>query len=118
MVIGSFALGAAAVQVVHAAGTPPAYVIGEINVKDQDGYKNLSTCGTEGYWAAGGKYVAGGCLFGVGCHSTLWRASVVLSMRPRGQATACRVEKAGMTLAKLSDTDSKDAAARARSSTR
>jgi hypothetical protein len=60
MVIGSFALGAAAVQVVHAAGTPPAYVIGEINVKDQDGYKNLSTCGTEGYWAAGGKYVAGG----------------------------------------------------------
>ena len=42
MAIGSFALGAAAVQTLHAAASPPAYVIGEITVKDEDGYKNVS----------------------------------------------------------------------------
>jgi len=36
--IGSFALGAAAVQGLHAQSKPPAYVIAEINVTDKDGY--------------------------------------------------------------------------------
>jgi uncharacterized protein DUF1330 len=35
-----FALGAAAVQVLHAQAKPPAYVVAEITVKDQEGYKN------------------------------------------------------------------------------
>lgn len=37
---GSFALGAIAVQTLHAAATPPYYVIGEIQVQNEDGYKN------------------------------------------------------------------------------
>ena len=61
LVIGSFALGAAAVQTLHAAGTPPAYVIGEITVKDQDGYKNdFLPVAQKDIAASGGKYVAGG----------------------------------------------------------
>ncbi len=32
LVVGSFALGAAAVQTLHAASTPPAYFIGEVSV--------------------------------------------------------------------------------------
>jgi hypothetical protein len=46
MAIGSFALGAAAVQTLHAAATPPAYVIGKIIVKDQDGYKKRFSLGS------------------------------------------------------------------------
>jgi len=38
--IGSFALGAAAVQTLHAQARPPAYAIAEIAVKDEAGYKN------------------------------------------------------------------------------
>lgn len=61
MAIGSFALGAAAVQTLHAAGTPPAYVIGEITVKDQDGYKNdFLPAAQKAIAEAGGKYIAGG----------------------------------------------------------
>jgi uncharacterized protein (DUF1330 family) len=58
---GSFALGAVAVQTLHAAATPPAYVIGEITVKDEDGYKNnfLPTA-RKVITDAGGKYLAGG----------------------------------------------------------
>ena len=61
MAIGSFALGAAAVQTLHAAGTPPAYVIGEIIVKDVDGYKNdFLPPAQKSIAESGGKYVAGG----------------------------------------------------------
>jgi hypothetical protein len=35
-----FALGAGAIHGLHAAAAPPAYVIGEIAVKDEAGYKN------------------------------------------------------------------------------
>jgi hypothetical protein len=34
-----FALGAGAIHGLHAAASPPAYVINEIAVKDEDGYK-------------------------------------------------------------------------------
>jgi len=37
----SFALGAVAVQGLHAQSKPPAYYIGEITVKDQDAFVNL-----------------------------------------------------------------------------
>jgi uncharacterized protein (DUF1330 family) len=61
MAVGSFALGAAAVQTLHAAGTPPAYVIGEITVKDQDGYKNdFLPPAQKSIAEGGGKYLAGG----------------------------------------------------------
>jgi hypothetical protein len=34
-----FFLGAGAIHGLHAAASPPAYVINEITVKDEDGYK-------------------------------------------------------------------------------
>jgi hypothetical protein len=37
---GSFALGAGAVQALHAQAKPPGYVVFEINVRDKDGYNN------------------------------------------------------------------------------
>ena len=36
--VASAALGAAAVQTLHAQTKPPAYNIAEITIKDQDGY--------------------------------------------------------------------------------
>jgi uncharacterized protein (DUF1330 family) len=38
-VIGSFLLGAGAVQMLHAQAKPPAYALAEITVKNEDGYK-------------------------------------------------------------------------------
>ncbi len=37
-VIGSFVVGVGAASVLHAQAKPPAYVVAEIDVKDQDGY--------------------------------------------------------------------------------
>jgi len=56
-----FAFGACAIHGLHAAASPPAYVIGEITVTDQDGYKNdFLPKAQKGIAEAGGKYVAGG----------------------------------------------------------
>jgi uncharacterized protein (DUF1330 family) len=61
LVIGSFALGAAAVQSLHAAGTPPAYIVAETMVKDEGGFKNEYLPAIQKSIAdAGGKYLAGG----------------------------------------------------------
>ena len=61
MAIGSFALGAAAVQTLHAQAKPPAYVIGEITVKDEDGYKkDFLPVAQKNIADHGGKYIAGG----------------------------------------------------------
>ena len=38
-----FALGAGAIHGLHAAASPPAYVIGEIAVKDEDGYRKKTS---------------------------------------------------------------------------
>ena len=38
-VIGSFVLGVGAASVLRAQGTAPVYAVGEINVRDEDGYK-------------------------------------------------------------------------------
>ena len=40
-----FSLGAGAIHGLHAAASPPAYVINEITVKDEDGYKRTSSQG-------------------------------------------------------------------------
>jgi uncharacterized protein (DUF1330 family) len=58
--VGAFALGLA-VQGLHAQMKPPAYVVGEITVKDENGYKNEFLPATQPIIAKlGGKYVAGG----------------------------------------------------------
>ena len=58
--VGAFALGLA-IHGLHAQMKPPAYVVGEITVKDENGYKNEFLPATQPIIAKlGGKYVAGG----------------------------------------------------------
>ena len=60
-VIGSFVLGVGAVSVLHAQAKLPAYVVAEIDVKDQDGYaKDFLPKAQANIKEAGGKYLAGG----------------------------------------------------------
>jgi len=60
MVAGA-ALGAAAIQTLHAQAKPPAYVITEITIKDQDGYtKEFLPPVTKAIQDAGGKFIARG----------------------------------------------------------
>jgi uncharacterized protein (DUF1330 family) len=56
-----FAVGAVAIHGLHAAASPPAYVIAEITVKDESGYQNefLPTA-RKAINDSGGKYLAGG----------------------------------------------------------
>jgi len=61
LVIGSFALGAAAVQTLHAQAKPPAFVVAEITVRDLDGYNaNFLKPAQKAIADHGGKYLAGG----------------------------------------------------------
>jgi hypothetical protein len=56
-----FAVGAGAIHGLHAAAAPPAYVIGEIAVKDEAGYKNdFLPAAQKAIDDNGGKYLAGG----------------------------------------------------------
>jgi uncharacterized protein (DUF1330 family) len=60
-VIGSFVLGIGAASVLHAQAKPPAYVVAEIDVKDQDGYaKDFLPKAQAGIKESGGKYLGGG----------------------------------------------------------
>jgi uncharacterized protein (DUF1330 family) len=60
-VIASFVLGAGAVSVLHAQAKLPAYVVAEIDVKDQDGYtKDFLPKAQANIKEAGGKYLGGG----------------------------------------------------------
>ena len=59
--IGSFVLGAGAVQLLHAQTTPPAYTVPMINVKDEEGYKkDFLPEAQKMIKEGGGKYTAGG----------------------------------------------------------
>jgi uncharacterized protein (DUF1330 family) len=59
--IGSFVLGAGAVQLLHAQTTPPAYTVAMINVKDEEGYKkDFLPEAQKMIKERGGKYIAGG----------------------------------------------------------
>jgi uncharacterized protein (DUF1330 family) len=61
VVIGSFVLGAGTSQILHAQAKPPAYVIGEITVNDEDGYKkDFLPSAQKDIKDNGGKYIAGG----------------------------------------------------------
>jgi uncharacterized protein (DUF1330 family) len=56
-----FALGAVAVQGLHAQAKPPAYLIGEITVNDQEAYmKEFGIPGQKPTQDAGGKFLARG----------------------------------------------------------
>jgi hypothetical protein len=56
-----FFLGAGVIHGLHAAASPPAYVINEITVKDEDGYKKDFLPGAQkAIDDNGGKYIAGG----------------------------------------------------------
>ena len=60
-VIGSFALGLGATSVLHAQVQPVAYVVAEIDVKDQDGYtKEFLPKAQANIKEFGGKYLGGG----------------------------------------------------------
>ena len=57
----SFALGGLAVQGLHAQAKPPAYVVAEVTVKDQDGYtKEFLPAIGKAIQAEGGKFIARG----------------------------------------------------------
>ena len=59
--IASAALGAAAVQTLHAQTKPPAYNVAEITIKDQDGYnKEYLPLITKALTDAGGKFIVRG----------------------------------------------------------
>ncbi len=59
--VGSFALGAIAVQSLHAQGKPPAYFIAEVNVSDPDGFqKEFLPIARKHLAEAGAKYLASG----------------------------------------------------------
>jgi uncharacterized protein (DUF1330 family) len=51
------ALGGAAVQILHAHAKRHAYVIAEITVKDQDGYKEFGSAVMKAQDAGGGKFL-------------------------------------------------------------
>jgi len=60
-VIGSFVLGLGAASVLHAQVKPLAYVVAEIDVKDQDGYtKEFLPKAQANIEETGGKYLGGG----------------------------------------------------------
>ena len=59
--VASFALGAAAVQTLHAQAKPPGYAIVEVNVTDENGFtKEFLPLVAKDIQAAGGKYVVRG----------------------------------------------------------
>ena len=54
-------VGGGAVQILHAQSKPPAFVISEIAVKDEEGYtQNFLKAAQKDIADHGGKYVAGG----------------------------------------------------------
>jgi uncharacterized protein (DUF1330 family) len=60
-VIGSFVLGVGAASVLHAQVKPLGYVLAEIDVQDQDGYKNdFLPKAQANIKEFDGKYIAGG----------------------------------------------------------
>jgi uncharacterized protein (DUF1330 family) len=55
------ALGGAAIQTLHAQAKPHAYVIAEVNIKDQDGYlKEFAPAVVKAQEAGGGKFLVRG----------------------------------------------------------
>jgi uncharacterized protein (DUF1330 family) len=60
-IVGSFLLGAGAIQALHAQAKPPAFVVAEVNVKDRAGFEeNFLKITKVDISQHGGKYLAGG----------------------------------------------------------
>jgi uncharacterized protein (DUF1330 family) len=60
-VLAGATLGAIAIQTLHAQAKPPAYVVAEITITDQDGYtKQYLPLITKSIQASGGKFLARG----------------------------------------------------------
>jgi uncharacterized protein (DUF1330 family) len=60
-ILAGAAVGAAAVQTLHAQAKPPAFQVAEVTIKDQDGYnKEFIPLVTKASDAAGGKFLARG----------------------------------------------------------
>jgi uncharacterized protein (DUF1330 family) len=60
-VVAGFGVGAAAVQVLHAQAKPPAYVVVEIDVTNNDAFlKEYAPIAGNAIGAGGGKYLARG----------------------------------------------------------
>ena len=60
-IVGSFTLGAGAIQVLHAQAKPPAFVVAEVAVKDKAGFEeNFLKPTMKDIADHGGKYLAGG----------------------------------------------------------
>jgi uncharacterized protein (DUF1330 family) len=56
--VGSFALGAVAIEGLHAQATPAGYVISEVTVKNADKYKTeFAPAATKAIQDAGGKFI-------------------------------------------------------------
>ena len=60
LVTASIVVGAGAVQLLHAASSPPIYAVAEINVKDKESYNKILPKALEMIKNGGGTYVAGG----------------------------------------------------------
>jgi uncharacterized protein (DUF1330 family) len=59
--LAGIALGGAAIQGLHAQARPPAYIVADLNVTDQDGFaKNFAPMVEKIIVDGGGKYLAGG----------------------------------------------------------
>jgi uncharacterized protein (DUF1330 family) len=60
-IVGSFMLGAGAIQALHAQSKPPAFVVAEVDVKDKAGFEeNFLKAARKDISDHGGKYLAGG----------------------------------------------------------
>ena len=95
-VIGSFVLGIGAASVLHAQAKPPAYVVAEIDVKDQDGYaKDFLPKAQAGIKEAGGKYLGGGFNKALALSGTKPPNRVVLLQFPDIDAVKAFYDKEG-----------------------
>ena len=82
-VIASFVLGVGAVSVLHAQAKLPAYVVAEIDVKDQDGYtKDFLHKAQANIKESGGNYLAGGFNKAIGLSGSPPPSRVVLLQFP------------------------------------
>ena len=69
--IGSFALGVGAATVLHAQAKPPAYLLAEVDVKDQDGFhKSFLSKVQADMKEFGAKYLGGGYNQAIGLRGT------------------------------------------------
>ncbi len=95
-VIASFVLGVGAVNVLHAQAKLPAYVVAEIDVKDQDGYaKDFLPKAQANIKESGGKYLAGGFNKAIslsGSAPTKSRGALTICRYGRGQGILCQTE--------------------------